>query len=39
MEVMKVVSYSKWSLNTGSIRLIQERLLYQNSGLLKQVAS
>ena len=36
---MKVVSYSRWSLNGGSIRLILERLLYQNSGLLKQVVS
>ena len=31
---MKVVSYSRWSLNTGSIRLIEEGILYQNRGLL-----
>ena len=31
--------YSWWSLNAGSIRFIEEGLLYQNSGLLKQVIS
>ena len=36
---MRVVSYSRWSLNVGSIRLNKEGLLSQNSGLLKQVAS
>ena len=37
---MKVVSYSRWSLNAGSISLIYEGLLYQNSGgLLMQVVS
>ena len=36
---MKVVSYSKWSLNAGSIMLIFEGLMYQNSGILKQVVS
>ena len=30
---MKVVSYSRWSLNARSIRLCNEGLLYQNSGL------
>ena len=36
---MKVVSYKRWSLNAGSIRLSEEGLLYQNSGLVKQVVS
>ena len=36
---MKVVSYSRWSLNAGSMRIILEGLLYQNSGLLIQVVS
>ena len=31
-----VVSDSRWSLNAGSIWLILEGVLYQNSGLLKQ---
>ena len=35
-EVIKVVSYSRWSLNEGSIRLYLEGVLNQNSGLLKQ---
>ena len=36
---MKVVSYSRWSLNTGSVSLIKVGLVYQKSGLLKQVVS
>ena len=35
-EVIKVVAYTRWSLNTGSIGLIEGGLLYQISGLLKQ---
>ena len=34
---MNMVSYSRWSLNVASIMLIEEGLLYQNSGLFKQV--
>ena len=36
---MKVAFYSKWSLNESSIRFSQEGLLYQSSGLSKQVVS
>ena len=36
---MKIVSDSRWSLNAGSIRLNEERLLHQNSGLLIEVVS
>ena len=36
---MKAVSYSRWSLNAGSINLVEENLLYQNSGPLMQAVS
>ena len=37
---MEVVSYSRWFLNAGFIRLIQEGLLYLKAGgLLIQVVS
>ena len=35
-KIIKVVSYREWSLSAGCMRLIQEEVLYQNSGLLKQ---
>ena len=35
-EVIKVVTYSRWFLNAGSIRLIKKGVLYQISGLLQK---